>query len=562
MAIRVNEPFPVLPILIGGAGAVALVIVLSRIRKGRSSKGPRTPPPKTDPGTPPPKTGPISSKEENWIPEANGKGERHPETASSERASETASAEEVSETPPVGTVKRTPERVVNTGFASHVLPDTPIDQMTPLKPNEDYYFWLDIGKPAEGSIETNPSDIPEVPENALLVVTIFGFKDGIETRESAHSGKLDVLPEGRVKVFRQPIGRKGDQPHSKLLEDRLFFPVHTPKKSGTYELRCNIYHKQFLLQSRLIHAVVATRRTGDQALRSDLDYTLMQTFDARDIKKFDRHKLSIFLNQNTDASHTFYIVGEKKDVSINVDAGELKTLLGTARGSLRIASWGSEEKWNKEGYRHQGDYDTKKEENREEKLNRLKKDLWNMAFFGKTISDKLDLDEIETLRSHVPAYIQVAPQENKAKMMFPAALIYGYLFDKFYQEKIEFCPEFESAFLNNKPLEKTACFQGHCPSMKKYLESKREVEDRRWLCPSGFWGFRHYLGMPLSVGKEEEDKALPSIPVNKEMHISVAFAQDLPNWEDHYRFLEKLFHEKDPRSDWKNARNRKMLPEC
>ena len=94
------------------------------------------------------------------------------------------------------------------------------------------------------------------------------------------------------------------------LDDRLFFPVHTPKMTGRYELRCNIYYKQILLQSRLIHVVVAARPTGDLALQSDLDYTLMQTFDAGDLTKFEGHRLSIFLNQNKDATHTFYFLGE------------------------------------------------------------------------------------------------------------------------------------------------------------------------------------------------------------------------------------------------------------
>ncbi len=455
-----------------------------------------------------------------------------------------------------------------TGFAAQDDPDTPIDKMTPLAENTDYYFWMEIGKPVKGSIETTPTDIPVVPEHAQLVVVVFGFRNGIATREGSNVGKLEVLPTGRVKVACQPIARKKEQPDSGYLDDRLFFPVHTPKMTGRYELRCNIYYKQILLQSRLIHVVVAARPTGDLALQSDLDYTLMQTFDAGDLTKFEGHKLSIFLNQNKDATHTFYFLGEDNGtlldpVSVIVDDGDLKTLLNAARETLRTVSWGSVEKWQKgKEYLYQNDYDTTKEKNRKEKLDRLKADLPLMAFYGSQIFDQLfqNQPDIDKLLPDTPAYIQVAIKDDKAKMMLPSALIYDYPFDKFHKGPIRFCPEFEEAFMNNMPLEETLCFKGHCPMLEEYNKLEHpKLADRRWMCPSGFWGFRHYLGMPLSAGKEEGDTIFPTIPVKDEMHVSVAFAQNLPGWKEHCKVLRDLFQRSYPRSEWNNALDREDL---
>ena len=89
----------------------------------------------------------------------------------------------------MGPVGRTAERVVNTGFTAQDDPDTPMDKMTPLAENTDYYFWMEIGKPVKGSIETTPTDIPVVPEHAQLVVVVFGFRNGIKTKERANVGK-------------------------------------------------------------------------------------------------------------------------------------------------------------------------------------------------------------------------------------------------------------------------------------------------------------------------------------------------------------------------------------
>ena len=96
--------------------------------------------------------------------------------------------------------------------------------MTPLAENTDYYFWMEIGKPVKGSIETTPTDIPVVPEHAQLVVVVFGFRNGIKTKERANVGKLEVLPTGRVKVTCQPIARKKEQPDSGHAGRSTFLP--------------------------------------------------------------------------------------------------------------------------------------------------------------------------------------------------------------------------------------------------------------------------------------------------------------------------------------------------
>ena len=56
------------------------------------------------------------------------------------------------------------------------------------------------------------------------------------------------------------------------------------------------------------------------------------------------------------------------------------------------------------------------------------------------------------------------------------------------------CPGFLAALAVGMGLEESACFRGQCPSR----------DDDSVVCPSGFWGFRHEIGVPLSVGEDDD----------------------------------------------------------
>jgi hypothetical protein len=421
-----------------------------------------------------------------------------------------------------------PKRVVSTGFASRDVPDTPFSKKIPLKCNTEYYFWLEIGKPVKGSIETTPLDIPPVEEESLLVVAVFGFKDGIRTSPGADTGELMVLSQGRVKVVRQPLARQEMLPKSELLKTRLFFPVCTPLKTGTYQLRCNIYHKQVLLQSRLIHAVVGKRPAEGPALRSELDYTLTQTFNPAGLNQFPEHRLSILLNSNGDGTHNFYLCASdgKETVAekLDIDPFKLHSCLEMARGTLRNASWGNENEW-QEGYVYHY-------KDRRKDLNRLKKDLANMAQWGYEIYSLFDEEQLKKFEPIIAesGFIQIALR-NSPGYYFPAAVLYDYPVRAGYKD-FKLCPEFTDAFLNDRPLEDLDCFRGRCHSAKE--------DHGHTICPGGFWGFRHFLGMPLSL---QDNEGIVSIPVHDELKISIAASEDLSLSHDHMEILEEICRE-------------------
>ena len=425
-----------------------------------------------------------------------------------------------------------PTRVVNTGFAPEANPDDASDPKIPLSVKARYFFWLEIGAPQDKSIEETPVDLPPVPAAARLTVALFSFAGELDLETTATVGELIVKSDGTVSVTRQPLAES--PPPSTLLKSRLFFPVTTPRQSGSYRLRCHIYWGQILLQSRLIRVLVRQqpRRLSRQpALRSRLDYTLSQTLAPAHLTQLGEHRLSIFMNRNGDGTHSFHFYGTDgqspfKQDDIRFPEGELHGLINQARGTLRIASWGNDAEW-QQGVPY-------KYKNRQLDLARLQNDLSNMARWGydfyTKIGDRLaggveNLEKFEALMVK-PGIIQLAMKESPSYVL-PAALIYDYPFDT-GAAQYSLCQNFISAVQAGKPLEDVECFQGNCPSRA----------DLTTVCPSGFWGFRHYLGMPLSVAKGPD--APPLIPFEGELKTALIVATNLELMTAHVKVLRGL----------------------
>jgi hypothetical protein len=106
-------------------------------------------------------------------------------------------------------------------------------------------------------------------------------------------------------------------------------------------------------------------------------------------------------------------------------------------------------------------------------------------------------------------------------------MFYDYpLDDGLPNNEYSLCSGFLSALKQNAPLEKSACFQGNCPS-----HGKTNV-----VCPSGFWGYRHSLGLPISVSTGPD--APTTIPASGQAKIAVNVSTD-PN------FRQRPLHEKN-----------------
>lgn len=419
-----------------------------------------------------------------------------------------------------------PQRIVSTGFADEQKPDEPLTPETPLLPNEDYYFWFEVGDPVVGSIEVTPTSLPDdLPPKARLQVVLYDFKKGIEQVRPNDVGVIEIQEDGTVKVVKSVAEPKNlDDPT--LLERRLFFPVRTSPQEGRYQLRCNIYYQQNLLQSRLITFYVQrSPRRMPNSLISELDYVLSKTLNGRNLQGMGDTRLSVMLNDNGNGTHGFRFFGAnefKNDAELG--EGELSNLIKMARAALHKAAWGDEDPYEKgKTYRYTGGLDEE----------RLRGDLVTMALRGyrfyTTLINRLagDANKAWDLADlmRTPGQVQIASKQS-ARLVIPAAMMYDYpLDDGQPSAKYTICDAFMKSLKGNVPLEDTDCFQGKCPHHGEELV----------VCPSGFWGFRHSLGLPVTVG--EAPDAPSTIQLEGAASLAVSVSTD-PN------FKERPSHEK------------------
>lgn len=390
--------------------------------------------------------------------------------------------------------RRRAERYVNLGFALPHRPAEPRPDTSTLGAYYDYLFWLDVGKRDEASIVGTPTEVlpgEDPPAGAKLDVVLFGFPGGLEL-VGATSAEMVVRADGTVDVLRQPGDGPGREYYD-LRKRRLFFRVRAPASPGTARMRCNIYYEQNLIQSYLVLAEVTRvpRTGGIKALHADPDFTLAPTLDAAHLRGLARHRLSVMLNRNEDGTHAFMFVGrapsggEEFRQLATLTGTELKNLIDIGRGALRRTAWGTTEPYieGTDVYRYDGPPSSA----------RLTQDLFSLARAGYRVYVRISKElaggrqrarELMDLM-RTSGFVQIALKE-RAEHILPAALLYDYPLDT--NADLSLCPEFEAALGAGIPLENTECFANGC-----------RHADPRVMCPSGFWGYRHALGLPVST---------------------------------------------------------------
>ncbi|MCB0037711.1 MAG: hypothetical protein KDE51_26950, partial [Anaerolineales bacterium] len=379
-----------------------------------------------------------------------------------------------------------------------------------------YYFWLEVGQPVEGSIDAEhiELDVDELPPEAKLQVVLFGFDGELVLTKGQDVGELILQPDGQVQVATRVAEPNGVD--EELLGRRLFFPIQTPSDDGTYRLRCNIYYEQTLLQSRLVTAKVMADpepEKGVKALETAVDFVISKSLSGSHVTKMSPTRLSMMINDNGNDTHGFRFFGQdnfKNDTFL--DAGELQNLLDLARGALRKAAWGEEEEYNGQAYLYTSGLD----------IGRLKVDLIRCAIRGYRFYDVVinrlagDADKAWDLADLMlkPGQVQIASKQS-ARLVMPAAMIYDYPLDTGLKGPyFKLCPEFEKNLKAGTPLETTACFKGECPSYGH--------DDT--VCPSGFWGYRHAIGMPVTIPNAPD--APVELKIGAAPEISMAVSTD------------------------------------
>ncbi|MFG2312291.1 hypothetical protein ACGFS9_27035 [Streptomyces sp. NPDC048566] len=378
-------------------------------------------------------------------------------------------------------------RYANTGVARPDQPEVHLRSEQCLEPDTPYLFWFEIAEEvAETSIDLNPEPV-ELP-TGVLTVALFGFPGHIEIVDGQDQGRMEMRPDGRVEVVAGPAGT----PRSGT---RLFFPIRTPARPGRYLLRCHLYYKGTLLQSRLVQMQVeigAAIRTG--ALTARVDYTAGIAPDSRDLADVLPLTLSVFVNDNGDGTHSLRFLGEGEVKTQTVlDERQLVNIIEEIRGALRKTAWGcSDPESSGPPFRYD---DTVPPDYEQDLIDLACKGyrLWTAiggGFAERNVDGAAARAPILRLADRLrrPGVIEIASKDH-AGVVVPAALIYDHPLDWGGEEGVRLCEEFKHAGQEGDDLLESKCFRGECPS----------YDDDAVVCPSGFWGYRHEIGLPQST---------------------------------------------------------------
>lgn len=397
-----------------------------------------------------------------------------------------------------------PQHVVSTGFSDPASPADPRAADRPLPQNGDFLFWLEIGAPVAGAIDETPTELPVdlLPPDAVLDVVLLSNDPGLDVVGTTR-GQVAFLEDGSIRVRTPAHVPDRLDAGDPLLERRLFFAVHTPPGVGEYRLRCGIYFRNVLVQSREVSLRVGGAPSDGPALVTRVDYSLSRSLSPAHLRSYEPHRLSVVMNRASDGSHNFHFVGEGElATTATFDSHEVQDYVTRLRAGLRQASWGSDGGWDSEVSRYRY--------GKAVQFDQLFVDLHRLAQAGfrtyDVIAERLGGGPAgaDLLRDQMrrPGVVQLALRDS-ARMVVPLALLYDFPLDaQLPVESCSLCSQFLRDVGAGSPLHEHACFRGECPT----------YDDDTVVCPAGFWGFRHALGVPLSlIGEGDSPSEIPSL---------------------------------------------------
>lgn len=386
-----------------------------------------------------------------------------------------------------------PQRV-SLGFVTPEAPDAYLLKRQMLAAARRYLLWVEIAPELAAHSLAGDEPMHGLRQDDALDVIVFPFPDQLALEGERH-GRIQIRAGGNL-VVTPAFKASGAAAAS-----TLYFPVRTPDHLGRFALRVHVYCRGVLLQSHLVTVEVGEPGdTRSDAQTRKIDYNLSARLDAGLITPDTDCRASLFINDDGRGTHSFRFVSSKAGIpervgDAHVEGAQLTKMVQLARKALRWSAWGTEEPWTSANPCKFAD-----KLDREKLIPALEGMARRGAQLYMQISEQFSfMDSDDPLREHMraPGRVQIALKESPDAIL-PIALIYDYPLDSGLK-KLSICEAALAAIADAKPLADEACFQGRCPSYDK----------NSVVCPGGFWGFRHDLGLPLHLKKGEAAVTIP-----------------------------------------------------
>lgn len=415
-----------------------------------------------------------------------------------------------------------PMRVVNAGFVDSAAPMVSVVKTT-LECKRLYYFWLDVGALRDDSIERIPTPLPDLPARADLRVVLFGVQGQLEIDRGHRLGDLRIEPDGSCLVIRPAALPAGTNEEARAKQ--LYFPVRVPTNPGYYSLRCSIYYKQNLLQSRLVTARATKAPESDRgALVSELDYAVTHLMDPTHFTAMVEQQVSLFLNDN-GATHALRVLGEGGFVGdCELSEAVIEDAVDLAHSALHTAAWGENVTWeqSRRQYHYGGASNRAYLEGDLVDLARVGDKLATGLVYAFAKNDDASYDRLTGILRK-PGSVQLGLRKSPNHVL-PVALIYDKPIDS-QRDDLRLCPRFLADLDGAASIADGACLRGSCPNW----------DDQQVVCPSGFWGYRHKLGVPLSL--QPGSDAPVHIPYATNIDIGMCVSTDF-DFQNHEKTIK------------------------
>lgn len=374
----------------------------------------------------------------------------------------------------------------------------PLSTTSSLTVGTSYELNLNIGPLSKNSVVTNalanafPSQLlPQTEEGYWLEVIAVSAEFGLaEKRQDLFLPKVGAswvcdCPPGGTHVCTPETRR-----------DYSVIPLTASAEPGKGTIRIGIYYAKNLIQSQLLTADVVgahaagAGRTGE-GYASTIDYTLSASLSKLDF--LPERQLHILTNLNSDGTHRIVVNGNQDNfISLNLGEGQIRATLDATREALRNIHF---QTFPKPIGGIAPDPQNLLDKNNGKKKDDFVADMKRLAPLGWKLwtlflQDKPSWREV----LEKPATLQVSRMVGST-FVVPWALVYDIPLQT--NTDYQVCP-----LLNDWDTLSNILAQGvrACPH-------EAEHDKKNFLCPFGFWGFKHYIEQPASM---PEGRNLPT----------------------------------------------------
>lgn len=387
---------------------------------------------------------------------------------------------------------------VNVGVVGADRPDHPVTGGA-MVTGTDYLLWVSLGPRDDQAVpdDDEPLDLSGVPDDDVLDVAVFP-DSALAVPDAIYTGSFVMGQERPLRVRRAAERLSAGGP---ALTSRLYFALRTPPDPGTWDVRVLVYHRNALLQVRLLTLPVGRPRAR---LTVRTPYTVVRSLTASSLGELSKRRLSVYVNETSDGGHRMCFRGhdgrEPWEGSAPLNDQAAGGLINQIRRGLRKVSWATEAQWNPKSRSNRYRYPAVAGNDRfAPNFTQLQEDLFLLADRGFATWEYMtslmgDPGEQEQLcdRMRVPGIVEMAPAHG-SRLIPPLAGLYDIRLDA--RRELSLCPDVKEVLQDGGDLAALHCFQAGCPHAGLTT-----------VCPSGFWGLRHQVTVPTSLGKAAEEE--------------------------------------------------------